>query len=334
MSTSALATATDQTPELDSLRAQLLEKDELVGLLTDRLEQAVSRLDHLKRAGVKTQPATTGGGIAPEIERLVQEWDEAALPAATDRIEQQLLAMQQAILDRLDSVETSAATVSRLHTPATSPDDARNEPAAPPREPMEKRSSNGIDWEAMKASLMSGAEDSGGSEDPAPTAEDRLPEPPDDEDDVVLEVPEEPIASVVPRQDDVPEVDPLPLSPEAIDTDVADRDTLAEAVRERDAYIVALTQRALDRRVKLEIPTDWALLRGTPGELVKNVQRLHDELNDAVRMAEVQLCLERAKLSRERTELEAAKAELAAPEEAEQPTETVKERRWRRMLGR
>ena len=297
--------------EWERMQATIAEKDDLVALLTDRLEQAVERLDRLKRSGAKPQPAEApSAGLGGEIERLVQEWDTAQLPTATDRIEQQLTALQDAIRDGFDN----------LHQLPAASDPTDDAPS-------------GSGWEAMKAALMSG--ESQPADAPAnavPATKQPVAEPGDD---VELDVPDELevatpeiVAAIEP-----PPLEELPPAPAAIDVDTCDAATLAEAVRVRDAYIIGLTQRALDRRVKLEAPTDWEQIRGVPGELIKSVRRLHDELDDAVRMAEVQLCLERAKLSRERTELDTLRAELAKPAAEPTPEETVKERRWRRMLG-
>ena len=298
--------------ELTRLQEQLGEKNELVSMLTDRLEQAVERLDRLKREGAKPQPSGSPAGM--ELERLIGEWDQADLGSLGTRIEDQFADLRAYLRDELAAVAVAAPAI---------------EPAAAAAEPSGDASS----WERMKAALMDGEEPlavPSGSASPAPAAEPAEPAEPE-----VLEVPEQPIASPLPSQADVADPDPLPAGPAAFDIDAADRDELAEAVRLRDAYIIALSQRALDRRIQLEVPTDWALLRGVPGELVKSVQRLHDQLDDAVRMAEVQLCLERAKLSRERTEIDQLRAELDKPEQpSDEPEETPRDRRWRRMLGR
>ena len=305
---SARPTMTATAPlSIDHLQAQLLEKDELVALLTDRLEQAVDRLDRLKRAGVKAKSEAPASGLSLEVERLVFEWDQAAIPTVHERIESQLVDLRRLLSERFDRLEQHGVAVDESPLPESSVD------------------SGGSEWEKMKAALLAGDETS--PETPAIEQVAAEIEP--------LEVPEEPtLVSAVPQSDpDLPDPDPLPPAPAALAVDECDRETLAEAVRVRDAYIVALSQRALDRRVKLTQPTDWELLRGTPGELIKSVQRLHDELDEAVRMAEVQLCLERAKLSRERTELDQLRSELTLPSSEPEIEETVKERRWRRMLG-
>ena len=300
-------TSADAVPfdsdEWERMQAAIAEKDDLVALLTDRLEQAVERLDRLKRSGAKPQPADAPAtGLGGEIERLVQEWDTAQLPTAADRIEQQIAALQDAVRDGFADLHRQ------------------------PPEPGED-APTGSGWEAMKAALMAG-ESAGESTSAEPSAAEPGA-------DIELDVPDE-LEVAVPQtvaEIEPPPLEELPPAPAAIEVETCDAATLGEAVRVRDAYIIALTQRALDRRVKLEAPTDWEQIRGVPGELIKSVRRLHDELDDAVRMAEVQLCLERAKLSRERTELATLKAELAQPAAAPAPEETVKERRWRRMLG-
>ena len=294
--------------DVDRLREQLVEKDDLVALLTDRLEQAVERLDRLKREGAKPQSASPTGTLQTDVERLVNEWDAAELPVATQRIEDQIASLKDFIAEELRAVTVQ------------------------PPETAAQVSSTLDGWEAMKASLLSDDGEPLGDvpdEEPASAEPEQTIEP--------LDVPDEPIAAVVPETPPEVEPDPLPPGPAALDLndDTLDRETLVAAVQARDDYIIGITQRALDRRAKLEVPTDWTLLRTVPGELVKNVQRLHDQLDEAVRMAEVQLCLERAKLSRERTELEQLRADAAVNQNAaDEPEETTKERRWRRMLGK
>ena len=320
MSTSATRPATAETAadaaELSRLRASLVEKDDLVALLTDRLEQAVERLDRLKREGVKAKPASESSA-GQDLERLLSEWDAAAVPQATDRIEAQIAALQS-VIER-EFADLRATGLAAAEPSAESPSAAT-------------ASSN---WEAMKAALLDNDCEFVTTESGAHSAEpDGEPEPVLDEVEP-LDVPDDPgLSEVAPvAAEDLPEPDPLPDGPAPIEAESCSRETLVEAVHVRDAYIIGLSQRALDRRVKLQAPTDWELIRGVPGELIKNVQRLHDELDEAVRMAEVQLCLERAKLSRERTELDQLRAELSEPVAETQPEETVKERRWRRMLG-
>jgi hypothetical protein len=195
-------------------------------------------------------------------------------------------------------------------------------------------------WEALKAGLLKG--EGAGTPAPAPasTREAAARES-------AARVPA--AAETAPPEEavviNIEEVAP----PEIIDPASADAETLRAAVERRDEYISYLSRKLrLTNGRAIRLP-DWESLNNAPEELASRLKDLEASLDENLRLAEVELSLERARLAREAAKLRlqqdqvekelkrlkldrpqaAAAAASAHSGDAENPTG----RRWLRMLG-
>ena len=292
---------------------EITEKDEIIGTLTDRLEQVAEQLDRVKRSGADRGPR----GVNPEIAEQTQSLGDG----------------MKKLLGHFEGVELGGS-LSRIEMLLGEVRDivlTRPEPAAPAEEPAAKPKPDLLGgWDSIKSSLL--GEGPAASEPAAETGDDDEPVAEAADDEPAAEAPVPRPAGFVNLPEEPPPVDPLPEDlPEPVDTDSADRDELVAAIECRDRYINALTRRVGDRRAKLTVPTNWEAL-SVEEELVEQVERLRDELEDAVRTSEVDLCLERARLSRERTRLDKLAETTPKPADAD-AAPADKSGRWKRLLG-
>lgn len=155
----------------------------------------------------------------------------------------------------------------------------------------------------------------------------------------------DPVPNDEPSETEVPRTEwgPLPDAPAPITTATADRETLIQAVNIRDEFIAALLRRL--RSVEETPSVDWqALVPGSPG-LVEHVQTLVCQLEEKLRLSEVELSLERAQLTRAQMQV-ATQQEGIEKQLKRLGVESVEElaghaaginaapdRRWTRFLG-
>lgn len=309
------------TSRIESQDAELVEKDDIICALTDRLEQVAEQLDRVKRSGGNRGPkavpeelfahqtATTAG-----IQTLVDQFEGIDVGQSFGRLEMLISEVRDLVIE-----QGAAAEPRSTGTPDPVP--VKSAPAS---------ALGG--WESIKNQLL-------GVEPAAVESADHDEAPSTAEHDESCEAAAV-VSSVSIIAADAPPIEPLPAGlPEPVDFENADRDALVEAIEARDKYITLLTRRVEDRRAKLTVPTDWDALASAPESLVEAVQQLHDELNDVVRTAEVEICLERARLSRDRTQLEHLKSQIetrqssASREPSPSSAPEDKSSRWRRMLG-
>lgn len=321
---------TDQIAELET---RLHEKDELVGALTQRLEQAAEQLDRMQRSGGDRASKGGGGGIphemledqrtlTQELQHAVTQWGDSQPTETLERIESRLTELRELLQTGGGGGISSAAGSGAGDTGLSG-------------------------YEALKASMM--------TDDPhaAPT-ESSQEEPAAD---AVAASPE---ASFEP-QEELPEPDQVD-APVAIDVSSADMDALKDAVESRDQYIAYLIQKVRVAESRTGLSVNWEALNDAPEELQTRLQSLESRLEDTLRLTEVELSLERARLGREANRLEQleqqiekeqkklgiATEEKAAPGSEQEMTssddsdmdlddeddEDAQGNRWLRMLGR
>lgn len=305
--------------------SELAEKDEIISALTDRLELVAEQLDRVKRSGADRGPRGVPQELVVQqeetssrINALFEQFDGIDIGHSFHRIEVMVGEVR-------DLIEKQALAPPK-HEPALK-NDAGPFAAQPPK-PQPNLLGG---WDSIKSQLLGDSDVT--VEEPSA---DEHAESDAGSESTVVEVPASAVAFVEP-----PPIDPLPEGlPEPVDFETAERDQLVSAIEVRDKYINLLTRRVEDRRRKLTVPTNWDALAQAPEELLESVHRLHDELNDAVRTAEVDICLERARLSRERTHLEQLRAKFetsnaaaADGSVASAGSRDEKSGRWRRMLG-
>lgn len=277
-----------------SLQDSLNDRDEVVQMLTQRLEQAADQLDRLQRTGA-TRGISGLGGIPPEfleqqasmaeqVSQLLSQWEELQAADSLARIESQLNELHALIANEASgSVRGSAsAATSSVPEPVQRSITNANAPLHP-----------SAGWEAIKASLM--AAESGCPPEtcsqPTTSVEPVAP----------AESPRsDHSASTVVRQRS--EVIPLPDPPPDVDLTQASREELCDAIRVRDDFIADLLRRLSHSTASIEFP-DWEKLYDVPEELRNELLDLRVRLHDKLRIAEVDLSVQRAKLAREEARL-------------------------------
>lgn len=302
--------------EVYELREQLDGKNELIAALVAELEQVVEQLDRVKRSG-SDRGRAAGSAAVPsemleeqqqvlgELQRVVQQWDEMQTALALGRIESEIAELRSLV---------SEGVRVRPHTDAEATDlDSVLARLTPPDSEPAAMSS----WEALKRQMVGEAES---------TPEDTVPPV------------EEPVTECLTTL--LAGVE----TPSPVDLDSAGPEDLRQALADRDVYIVQLTRWIRTRRA-VTVPENWDELGDVPGDLVQKVEHLAGRLEEQVRLAEVEMSLERARLSREKSQLQADRAvmdkhmkrlgisSLDELEDIAVSSNSAGDRRWMRFLG-
>ncbi len=264
------------------LEAKLREKEQLVGVLTQRLEQAAEQLDRVRRNGGDRR---SGGGSMPVefIEQQAKTLEELQL--AVERFEaadsaEKLARIEMRVTEIRDMLVSGGATVSAN---GSATDDGRS-----PDQDSKAA------WEAMKAQLMG----DGDEEPPASNAVE-----PSAAGNGQADESADSSVTPPPTMQAVLDVDPVD-PPEEIDVEAVDAEALKQAVLDRDEYIAHLLARLRVEQTRTHHPVDWEALADCPDDLRERLEVQESKLEDALRRAEVELSLERARLSRVESELE------------------------------
>ncbi|MCA9052422.1 MAG: hypothetical protein KDA75_01230 [Planctomycetaceae bacterium] len=139
-----------------------------------------------------------------------------------------------------------------------------------------------------------------------------------------------------------PEIE-LADAPQPIDDAESHPETLFQAVRARDEYIEYLIREL--RRKHPYRPIDWEALQSCPEEQTAQLKVLETRLQSEIQREELALSLERAKMGRERMELDKIRSRLereirglgkgAAKEETQEQDQTIDQNsRLARLFGR
>jgi hypothetical protein len=312
-----------------ALETKLQEKEQLIGALTQRLEQAAEQLDRIHRSG--GDRGLRHAGLPPELveqhrtliedlQRVVQQWEDMQAAELLGRIESQISELRDLVSGQAARAQASPAPhpdsiagfMSRAKTPG-GPAHRHEGDAAP-------APSGSHTYERLKAGLL----------------EADTPEP------------EIPVDGPVIAGDDVEEpaaVDP----PVPVDFDTADAAALRQEVERRDEYIAYLIRKLRFSESRKGLSGDWKALEGVPDELRARLIDYERRLDEALRQAEVELSLERARLGREAARVrllehqvttERKRYEIVADGESRprpnvraEADDDPKSSRWLRMLG-
>lgn len=279
-------------------------------------------------------------GAMDELQRMAEQWDESQPGAALARIESQLAAVHDLMLNlqrgdvvpRVDVApreETEfEARLRHLNQVANSQEPSPNPaPTAAPQPAItidEEDDDDGFDpnltidaasvsWDAIKKQIL-------GEDNSLTTTQAKI------EDAEIIE--------------DVCETPP----PKDVDFVTATIDQLKNAISERDEYIIQVN-RLYRSRNTFALPSDWAKLGSVPGEMQVRVETLIERLDVQVRLGEVEMSLERARLARERSQIQAERetiqkhlrrlglSSLADLDSISAAPGTASDRRWMRFLG-
>jgi hypothetical protein len=311
---------------VETLEAQLAEREQLVAALTERLEQAAEQLDRLHRTGADRGVRSGILGIPPELiqqqqklvedlQQAVQQWEDMQPGAFFGRLESQLTQIHDLVLNHGGGSGQSSTDA------AFSRGESRYEQSPPRRNPSDSPKSV---LEFMKASFQ--AESPPAVEEPSDAGT------------------ESPQANAIPAVLHI-ELPALQDPPEPVDVPNATREELAHACETRDAYVVYLLQRL--RRIESmgHVPNSWAGLENLPEQLQSRLEALEKRLQETLRLAEVELSLQRAKLARDEVrirvideqlqkDIKRARQDAGSPGDSDGGKDAQSGSRWKRMLGR
>jgi hypothetical protein len=298
-------------PRAPGSSPDVAQKDALIQALTEQLEQAAEQLDRLQRSGADRKRGITGGGGMPSD--LVDEHRQAV--GDLQRVVQQWEDMQAGMtLGRIEIQLTElrdfiAQRLDGAPIERTAGLTVHEEPAVFPgtaEEPAKSPADN--EWERLKSQLLNG-DQTGASCSLEPGTPEPLPEP-----------------------------------PAAIDIEHASREELQVAVHLREEFISAMMRRLRMTEVTQPISELVALGPEAPA-FIQRVTELERQLQEHLRIAEVELALERAKIARDHSRLHQQQEQIdkqlkklglqsaddADPNRAKDASNP--DRRWMRFLG-
>ncbi|MGD9857610.1 MAG: hypothetical protein AB7U20_21920 [Planctomycetaceae bacterium] len=280
---------------------QLEEKDQLIQTLTERLSEVAEQLDRAQRSGGDRvgRPAAASGEILEQQRQLIESlseavdlWDGLQPRDAFLRIEARLDHMRTLLESAFESGVTPREPLRTEEQPqAATASSASSE--SPLEEPAKPQGPTG--WEAMKAQLLG----AGGSASPAPG----VGQKPVNKPAAVPQPPADTSTAASAAEQTVRLGDNVQL-PEPVDFETANREELEQAIEVRDHFIGILTRRLRNEQHRTRETVDWEALNNAPQELRARLQALEADLEDRLRIAEVELSLERARLSRIQSRVE------------------------------
>lgn len=334
------------------LELALEEKEQLIVALTERLEQVAEQLDRRHRTGADRGMTISGGGVSQEVieeqQKLAQDlhavlelWQGMETDASLSRIELQISELKQVVEKGFEAgpvAATPSTLVDYLSSPTieSSPEEPESqveEQASEQLEPEEQSvsapaentplaedsstadSEDASGWEAMKAKLLAGqgvdVSTDLAKQTPPPSPP---PAPPQ-------EVPTESITENFSTENAADTSQrtlssykpPLPEAPVEIHYELASKDQLMQAIKERDQYISQLIKRVREAETAV-IPVNWEQLNNAPKELLEKLQVLHHDLEHNLGLAEVEISIERARLSRTESMLQNREAQIRKKE--------------------
>ncbi|MBI3866259.1 MAG: hypothetical protein HY290_30635 [Planctomycetia bacterium] len=337
-----LATA-DAADEVDLIRDQLREKDQLVAALTERLEQAAEQLDRLRRTGADKGRRPQGGGLPAELvdehkstlddlKRVITNWENIQAGAALGRIETQIVELRDLIVtsgvpqtSATPAVPAAAAAIreraAEKPAPAARPADSAPRPGGKP--------GGNAWWEAQKAALM--------GEPVSPEVQAALSAQPaaDAESQHATQS-----AGAVDLTDF-----PIPDLPAPIDFDALTLDEACAAIRERDRLLEQLREPILLWKAVGQLPAGLTSAADAPAALKDCIAQLEAQWQAKFRQAELDLSLERARVARECNAIKQQQDVVqkgskggGAPAKAGRDAgpaddESASKRRWFRFMG-
>ncbi len=304
----------------DDLRQKLQEKEQTVATLTEYLEQAAVKLNTLQKKSSAEKPARAFDpemvqrqmDLVEQLQAAVEEWDELNAPAAIEQLSGQLARLREIIVNGL-------AAQSTLQFPAGGKSNSPAEMAGGqgdslPESESAKQKGDALEgWEALKAEMLEG----------------------EDDPDAVEEEPE--------RIDLKEELEVLVNRPERVLPDCHDQNVWQEAVDAREKYTISLIRALRVVESRRRGSPDWDSLTDAPVGLRDEVAQLATDLQQTLRNAEVELSIERARISRQESliaqqyrEIEKAQKKQGYPNKSAPGMDGADQQqgRWLKFLGR
>ena len=303
---------------MQQLETRLTDREQLVSILTGRLEQAADELDRIKRSGGvhSGSGADSGdaasllaghGEVAEKLDRFVDAWQERyegpALRRMEAGIEELRERLEQAVLH--GNFSGGDSSISRY---AGLGDDSTR---------LAEHDERTID-----SLSNSGSESVEG------------------QNVVVVRRPlDVPVRLVLFSTDDMPDDLDVPL-PEPIDEDEASEPELRKAVTDRNEYIRWLCQQMRHVTGRLEGWLSELQTESDDETLHKRVDEIEQLIHEQLRIAEIDVSIERARLSRDQAKLQEQTDQLAREREqlakALNPSDSADDtpmlRRWKKFI--
>lgn len=312
---------------IQSLEIELENKNNLIQALTERLEQAAEQLDRLHRTGADRKVVSSSFGasvdrhatLTADMQRFLEQWDAMQPAVLLGQLDSRLADIRDYLSDQFEQLKSQNAfymgSTSQLSSLNAAVDQTLDSLLANEQSAHHESSSEGnsVLWESLKSQMLSVDEPTDAFEEGTGGSG---------------------VESLVETDFTEPEV-PLPFNIED-----CQQQEFETAINQRDAYISWLIRRLRAREISGG-PPNWAALEHAPAELVDELRSLQVRLEEHLRLAEVELSLERARCARDLAKVRQQQEVLRdRPNSAQKddPTPAVHntksaERRWRRFLG-
>ncbi len=253
---------------IQDIQTELLEKEELIAALTERLELAADQLDRYQRNGKNY--ASTASSVSQSSNdqvELVQELQQMLKDQAGTSSNVSLEHISTQITELRQYIENNSVTSKKTENFQEQP--VENSPT----EPLSA-------WAAMKANIL--GDDAGISPDDEEQSGDKA----------------ETIEKKVQELVEAPKITWESLTlPEEIDSEEIDSETLHNAITNRDRYITYLVQKIRIAET-VGLPDSWDEFE-VPEDLQQQLKHLATRLEETLRLSEIEISMERARLSRE-----------------------------------
>jgi len=304
---------------MQELETRLADREQLVSILTERLEQAADELDRVKRSGggVVSKSPTDGVDLAALVDRNneVESKLEQFVSAWEERYEGPALRRMEARLEELREQLEQATTHGLMSNPGIPGSQLPN------GQTFEAQNTE-TEFETNVETSCEPELDTESGNHGAKTSRDA------------------PFKLVLISADEVPGDLDVPL-PEPIDHDDISEQALHQAVADRDNYITWLCHQMRQITGRLENWLSNLQVESDDASLSERVGDLETMIRDQLKVAEIEVSIERAQLSRERAKLQDETSQLARDREQLEKTlqsggdseeDTPLLRRWKKFL--
>ncbi len=305
-----------QELSVDDLKQNLQEKEKMVATLTEYLEQAAVKLNELQKTSGANAPRAFDSEmvhrqmeLVSHLQEAVTEWEELKAPETLERISSQLENLRATIVDGL-AAQAQPGTPNEFSPGSFESGTFGPPPESPAAEPQESEGNGIEDWEVLKAEMLK-------------------------EEDGPAEAEQEPG-----HIDLKEELDVLVNRPTAVDADCHDGAVWQAAVNSREKYIISLIRALRVVESRRRGAPDWESFALAPANLRQDVAHLAADLQQTLRNGEVELSIERARISRQesliaqqRREIDKAmkKHGIATPAQAASDSQ---QGRWLKFLNK
>ncbi len=301
---------------VDDLKQRLQDKEQMVATLTEYLEQAAEKLNHLQQHPPESKPAQAFDAgmverqrdLVAHLKTAVEEWEQLQAPLTLERISTQLDALREMLVEGLGGQTESESD-------GKSGDSSQPEPVPFQKDShsqSEQKSDSGSaleGWEALKAEMLN----------------EEVPQAEQEDETVNINLKEE--------------LEVLVNRPEHVDEDCEDLETWQNAVDSREKYMISLIRALRVVEGRRRGAPDWDSFTEAPVQLREQAGQLAAELQQTLRNSEVELSIERARISRQDSVIAQQRREIDKAQKKQgnaKPTNPndSQQGRWLKFLGR